>query len=110
MRGVPAVLQGDPVSFTVRIYKVGRAVDCWRWLCARCLAELRSDGWALRDSKDPPHALPCDGDACREARVGVIAVVLTESPRRRSVLDERIEAEALPAEVLRPSAAQGRLF
>lgn len=55
-------------SWAVRIYLVGRGVDIWRHLCRRCLEALKSEGWETRAEKDPPHELPCDGDACRAIR------------------------------------------
>lgn len=56
------------MTFTVRIYLIQRGCDVWRWLCARCLKELEAEGWSVRKSDDPPHAISCDGDACKAAR------------------------------------------
>lgn len=56
------------MSAEVRIYKVGRGVDLWRWMCRRCLEAIKAEGWEVRDQKEPPSELACDGDACREAR------------------------------------------
>lgn len=57
-------------GFNVRIYKVGRGVDLWRWLCRRCLEALKAEGWETRDSKDPADdTLKCDGEACRADRL-----------------------------------------
>jgi len=51
--------------YTVRIYLLQRGCDVWGWYCARCLKDKESEGWNVRQSKDPPHALRCEGDACR---------------------------------------------
>lgn len=44
----------------VRIYKIGRGVDLYRWLCRRCLEALKVEGWVVREDRDPPHELRCD--------------------------------------------------
>lgn len=59
--------------FAVRIYLVGRGTDIWRWLCKRCLRSLQSEGWDVRKQSDPPHVVPCDGEACRETRARMAA-------------------------------------
>lgn len=61
------------MSHEVKIYKVGRGVDLWRWMCRRCLEALKLEGWEVRDQKEPDRALPCDGDACLAARRAVAA-------------------------------------
>lgn len=53
------------MMFSVRIYQLNRAFELWRWLCLRCLRELQSEGWKVKQSKEPPHALCCDGEGCR---------------------------------------------
>lgn len=52
----------------VKICKVGRGVDLWMWLCHRCLEAMKAKGWALREEREPPHELRCDGLACRRTR------------------------------------------
>lgn len=61
------------MSAVVRIYLLQRGCDVWRWLCARCQKALEAEGWSVRQSKDPPHDLACDGHACAEARRAVAA-------------------------------------
>lgn len=52
----------------VKIYKLGRSVDLWRWLCRRCLEALKAEGWDVRAEVEPPHVLPCDGLECAAMR------------------------------------------
>lgn len=56
------------MSALVRIYLVQRGCDVWMWLCTRCLKALEDEGWNVRQSKDPPHELRCEGAACWAAR------------------------------------------
>ncbi len=57
------------MSFAVLIYRLGRGMaDTWGWYCARCLHVMKLEGWAVLDSKEPPHALGCDGQECAKTR------------------------------------------
>lgn len=48
----------------VRIYRLDRGQDWWTWLCPRHLAaKLVVGGYTVKESKDPPHELPCDDRA-----------------------------------------------
>ena len=49
----------------VTIYKLGRAVDLWLWLCSKHLGQRIKDGWDLRETKPAPRELTCD-DCRRE--------------------------------------------
>ena len=56
------------MSHAVRIYLLNRAFETWRWLCRSCLEELKAEGYEVKESKEPPHALACDGARCIEGR------------------------------------------
>jgi hypothetical protein len=56
------------VSATVRIYNVVKGFDQWLWLCRRCVEDMKTDGWGVKENREPPHALQCDGEACKQAR------------------------------------------
>jgi hypothetical protein len=46
----------------VRIYLLDDGRGSWPyWLCTACLAKKTAAGLTVRDSKDPPHPLGCDG-------------------------------------------------
>lgn len=50
----------DPKPPEVSIYKLGRAVDLWLWLCSKHLASRTAEGWELREGpKTPPHPINC---------------------------------------------------
>ncbi len=45
---------------TVKILKIQRGVDVFRWLCGPCADKLITEGWAVIGKKTPPHPLRCD--------------------------------------------------
>jgi len=54
----------------VRVVLLDRGYSVWGWLCSKHLALRLSQGWELKEERDPPHELKCDlrgqGD-CGEA-------------------------------------------
>jgi hypothetical protein len=44
----------------VRIYQLSRGFELWCWLCPKCLAHKKANGWEVKADKDPPHPLACD--------------------------------------------------
>ncbi len=45
---------------TVKILKLNRGVEIYRWLCESCTKQVEAEGWEVRGRKTPPHPLKCD--------------------------------------------------
>lgn len=45
----------------VAIYFLDKGFPIVTWLCRKCLAERKDEGWEIKDRKKAPHALSCDG-------------------------------------------------
>jgi hypothetical protein len=53
----------------VRIYELDDGRGPWPyWFCNPCLAKKVDAGYAVKDAKDPPHALRCEGCGLLEGR------------------------------------------
>ena len=58
--GAPGPVRYTPPLLPGVIVKLTRAFDVWRWLCPRHIELARLKGWALKERREPPHALPCE--------------------------------------------------
>ncbi len=45
---------------SVKIMKLFRGVELYRWLCVPCVAKAEADGYEVKGRKTPPHPLRCD--------------------------------------------------
>ena len=47
----------------VAIVLLDRGCGVWQWLCADCLVRKISEGWVVKERREPPHKLDCE--TCR---------------------------------------------
>ena len=51
----------------VMIVQLDKGVALWLWLCPKCLARSKAEGWTVKDKREPKWPLKCDGQACKPA-------------------------------------------
>jgi hypothetical protein len=53
---------------TVKIYKLLRGVEVYRWLCDAHVAKAEAEGWEIKGRRTPPNELRCEDCPREEVR------------------------------------------